>query len=393
MPVQDLQGKQVDPSMLKGKVVILNFWRVDCPPCAIEKGLLEETYKRFNARGLEVLSVNLFDNHEKVRSYVAKHGPAGRLAYDPTGRVTVKSRKLPGGSAHFVVNDQKQAVYEVPGTPTTYVIDRNGMVVGSSAGLINWLEEPFASFLAELLTTADSQRPRGDFNTAAGQGARTSVEKIAIAAADDDPALVSPPAPSTSPRSVKQKAAESDPAVPARTKKKPTAVSEPPDSPSNLPAAEKPKAAKPAKKQTPKAAIPANTDAVPPVSGGSPLPAAMPYTPEEAKPAPRPPAVGNYEADDSGNVLARIPDRRVPTGPGGLVHPSGSYPAQAAAQPAQDPFGGFVLDSFGPAGPAKTPNSAPQAPAGTVTEQVSRDVKELGQGIKDTFSRFFPGRR
>ncbi|MEW6114887.1 MAG: redoxin domain-containing protein, partial [Thermodesulfobacteriota bacterium] len=165
MMLRDLQGRAVNLAALRGKVVILNFWRVDCPPCAIEKPILERIHRRFANRGLVIVSANLFDNESQIRSYVANCGVTFTIAHDPEKRLSIRQQTLASGMpTTFVVNSNSEAIYEVAAVPTTYVIDRNGRIVGNSLGMINWEDPPFAQLLDSLLgppvqTAAQNQPP------------------------------------------------------------------------------------------------------------------------------------------------------------------------------------------------------------------------------------------
>ncbi len=130
------------------------------------------------------------------------------------------------------------------------------------------------------------------------------------------------------------------------------------------------------------------------------LPPALPYTSTESRPqaAQRVP----LPAQD-GTVLARVP---VPGGPGEpspAVEPTGRQVPQnlQAAQPLGwgNPLDGFILDSFGSRRPLSQPQAVPvtvqpsaeASPSGSMLEQLGRDFRNLGQGVKDTFSRILPG--
>lgn len=52
------EGKTVDLSALKGKVVVVNFWATWCLPCRDELPALEAIWRRFRGQGVEVLTVN-----------------------------------------------------------------------------------------------------------------------------------------------------------------------------------------------------------------------------------------------------------------------------------------------------------------------------------------------
>ncbi len=165
MTLQDLSGCGVDLNSLKGKVVLLNFWRIDCPPCRMEKPILERINRKCRDRGLEIVCVNLFDPAPRIRDYVNHGNYSFTFAHDPAGRLSLRQhRSAAGAPTNFVVNGRSEAIYEIRGVPTTYVIDRSGKIVGHQAGMINWEHPVFASFLESLLgpatvSTARTQPP------------------------------------------------------------------------------------------------------------------------------------------------------------------------------------------------------------------------------------------
>jgi thiol-disulfide isomerase/thioredoxin len=422
MLLQDFKGRPVNLSSLKGKVVILNFWKIDCAPCSVEKPILERVYRKYSARGLDIVSVNLFDDHEKLRSYVSKTGFSFTLAYDPAGRLSIRSQKSArGAKTNFIVNDRSEAIYEVPGVPTTYLIDRNGKVLGSSAGLINWEEEPFDELLDSALGGwSRSTEADNGFNTAAKQSrgpvANPSASKVIPPAAQENPkeeppVFVQPK--ETSPKQTMKKqtgAPVEKPAKPARTKPAPVVKKKPEVTPEETADLRKPRpfvptgAAKPVagrNAQTKKGAVPGQGTATGNLQSGAvpglpALPAAQPYTPPGQRPAAPPLAF-----DDSGNVMARIPDNN--RQPRNLLHPAGSNAPQEQGQSrgSKSSIEGSIMDSFGrptqgqseAATPVVAPQGAATKPAAGAMDQVSRDFRNLGSGIKETFSRFFPGKQ
>ncbi len=102
MILQDLRGRHVSLSGLRGKVVILNFWKIDCPPCSAEKPILERIYRKNYGRGLEIVAVNLTDQPEQVQSYSQRGGFSFTFAFDPSSRfLSQKGDYWSGNANHF----------------------------------------------------------------------------------------------------------------------------------------------------------------------------------------------------------------------------------------------------------------------------------------------------
>src|SRR5437764_9121341 len=52
-----LTGGEITPATYRGKVVVVNFWNYDCPPCRAEQPLLQSTWDQLRGRGVVVLGV------------------------------------------------------------------------------------------------------------------------------------------------------------------------------------------------------------------------------------------------------------------------------------------------------------------------------------------------
>jgi cytochrome c biogenesis protein CcmG/thiol:disulfide interchange protein DsbE len=103
-------GGTVSLASLRGKAVILNFWASYCGPCKREAPALEKVWQGYRAKGVIVLGIDTSrDDQTDARSFLAAHG----VTY-PT--VAADAGML--GS------------YGVFGLPSTYVLNRQGRIVG-----------------------------------------------------------------------------------------------------------------------------------------------------------------------------------------------------------------------------------------------------------------------
>jgi cytochrome c biogenesis protein CcmG/thiol:disulfide interchange protein DsbE len=112
--LNDLQGKPVSLSSLRGKVVIVDFWASWCGPCKQSMPVLERLSKSYRDRGLVVLGVNIDDDVKTAAKFLAE--------------VPV---------SFVVVNDRDKRVakaYAPPTMPSSYLIDRDGRVRQVHAG-------------------------------------------------------------------------------------------------------------------------------------------------------------------------------------------------------------------------------------------------------------------
>jgi len=113
-----LGGKNVSLSSYKGKVVLLNFWATWCPPCRAEMPSMETLHQRFSAQGLEILAVDVGEDALIVQRYIKSGGYTFPILLDSNSKVS--------------------SVYGIEAIPTTYIIDREGKIIGRIVGSIAW---------------------------------------------------------------------------------------------------------------------------------------------------------------------------------------------------------------------------------------------------------------
>jgi cytochrome c biogenesis protein CcmG/thiol:disulfide interchange protein DsbE len=102
-----LNGDQLDTNDLRGHPILINFWATWCGPCQVEMPYIEEAYEKFGP-DLVVLAVNADEPADKVQAFVSDLGLKFNILLDTGSKV--------------------QELYRVTAFPTTYLIDRDGVV-------------------------------------------------------------------------------------------------------------------------------------------------------------------------------------------------------------------------------------------------------------------------
>ena len=108
--LQDIDDETVSLQDYKGKVVMLNFWATWCPPCVREMPSMQRLYEKFRQDGFVVLALDQMESEDDVFTFTAQLElePEFPILFDRESKV---SRQ-----------------YQVHGLPTTYLIDKNGMI-------------------------------------------------------------------------------------------------------------------------------------------------------------------------------------------------------------------------------------------------------------------------
>ncbi|MBI5252105.1 MAG: TlpA family protein disulfide reductase [Desulfomonile tiedjei] len=160
-PVADLvlksaSGQTVSLKDFKGKVVLLHFWSINCPACKVEEPLLQQLKKAFGASGLEILGVNLVDSPQEIMGHAAAHATPFPVLFDGGKGFNLKVVDIGGRNTAFLVNPLQEAILEVPGFPTTYILDCRGSVIGYSVGAARWNNQDALKFIQSLLADSKS---------------------------------------------------------------------------------------------------------------------------------------------------------------------------------------------------------------------------------------------
>lgn len=111
-----LDGSRHNSSALRGKVVLVNFWATTCTTCVKEMPQFVTLHKKFKSAGFETLAVAMhYDAPAAVADYAETRGLLFPVVIDNTGAIA-------------------RGFGDVPGTPTTFVVDQRGRIVERIVG-------------------------------------------------------------------------------------------------------------------------------------------------------------------------------------------------------------------------------------------------------------------
>ena len=114
--LKDMDGKTVDLSAYKGKVVLINYWATWCPPCRREMPSIERLAQKIKSKDFVVLAVDVGEDADTVETFTSQ-------------------LDIPLSFPILLDTDSKaMQAWEVAGLPTTYFIDRQGRVAYTAIG-------------------------------------------------------------------------------------------------------------------------------------------------------------------------------------------------------------------------------------------------------------------
>jgi thiol-disulfide isomerase/thioredoxin len=106
-----VDGRMVDVSQMKGKVVLVDFWATWCGPCVGEIPNVKAVYKKLHAQGFDVVGISFDGNKKDLEQFVKKQDLPWPQYFDGT------------------VWDNKFGVqYGIKGIPAMWLVDKQGNV-------------------------------------------------------------------------------------------------------------------------------------------------------------------------------------------------------------------------------------------------------------------------
>jgi peroxiredoxin len=99
-------------------VTVVDFWASWCEACVVAMPSLEHLYRRNRDRGVDVVGISVDEDPKNALGTVMQYHTSFPVVLDPHGRI--------------------QGAYAVSKIPTTFVIDRNGLIrwVGRDPGVL-----------------------------------------------------------------------------------------------------------------------------------------------------------------------------------------------------------------------------------------------------------------
>ncbi len=107
-------GRAATLSQLRGQVVIVNFWASWCPPCREEAAYLEQTWRKYQGRGVVFIGVDWADTEKEALAYIDEFDITYLNGPDLGTRIA--------------------QAYRIQGVPETFFVDQAGKLRGVHIG-------------------------------------------------------------------------------------------------------------------------------------------------------------------------------------------------------------------------------------------------------------------
>ena len=125
------EGGTLKLSELRGQVVIINFWASWCPPCREEAAYLEQTWRKYEGKGVVFIGVDWVDTDKEALAYMDEFDLTYFNGPDIGTRIA--------------------QAYNIQGVPETFYVAKNGEVRGVHIGPLKSpeLDDKIDELLAE----------------------------------------------------------------------------------------------------------------------------------------------------------------------------------------------------------------------------------------------------
>ncbi len=106
-----LDGSKYNLSDRKGKVVLIDFWDVKCPPCVKAFPELQKLNTKYREKGFEIIGISLDTDKKLLKDFLDKIKPDWMMACSYDGW-----------------KDETAKLYGISATPSTWLVDRKGIL-------------------------------------------------------------------------------------------------------------------------------------------------------------------------------------------------------------------------------------------------------------------------
>jgi thiol-disulfide isomerase/thioredoxin len=106
--MRDERGRRVRLADFKGKIVLVDLWASWCADCKPAFAALDELYREYHPRGVEMVAVNVDQRRKDAEAFLRKQPHRILVTFDPRARML--------------------EAFGAAGVPSSYLLDRQGAI-------------------------------------------------------------------------------------------------------------------------------------------------------------------------------------------------------------------------------------------------------------------------
>lgn len=131
--LKDMNGTDVSLADFEGKVAVIDFWASWCHACKLAAPVLEKLYQKYQNRDVIILGISLdsgFKAEKNVRDFIKDYHQTYPILWD---------------------DERTSTTYGITIVPTTFVLDKDHVIVKEYAGFLPRFEEDLDEQIERLL--------------------------------------------------------------------------------------------------------------------------------------------------------------------------------------------------------------------------------------------------
>ena len=129
----DVDGKTIDFSQFKGKIIMVNMWATWCPPCVRELPAIERLATKFKAEDFVLLPISIdAEGKQQVQPFLSSLG-------------------MPNFNSYY---DQPQSlgdVFPLDTIPATFILDQQGQLIAFVRSYVDWDDAKAVSLIQDFI--------------------------------------------------------------------------------------------------------------------------------------------------------------------------------------------------------------------------------------------------
>ncbi|ADT92444.1 TlpA disulfide reductase family protein [Shewanella baltica] len=116
----DVDGKAIDFSQFKGKIIMVNMWATWCPPCVRELPAIERLATKFKAEDFVLLPISIdAEGKQQVQPFLNSLG-------------------MPNFNSYYDQSQSLGDVFPLDTIPATFIFDQQGQLIAFVRSYVDW---------------------------------------------------------------------------------------------------------------------------------------------------------------------------------------------------------------------------------------------------------------